>query len=69
MNFTTEDQRMLARIINMTHRFGCAYTKVESAYDGSRYVATLDLTGEADALRRLNAQIAKLLNDDKETFS
>jgi hypothetical protein len=63
------DSRLLARILNLAHRFGCGYTKLEAEYDGSRYVATLNLTGDADALRRLDAQIAKLLDDDKELFS
>ncbi len=69
MTFEMRDPRLLARIINVAHRFGCDYTKLESTQNDGMYTATLDLAGPADALRRLQLHIAKLLHDDKETFA
>jgi len=69
MTIEMHDPRLLARIINVAHRFGCGYTKLESTYIGGTYVAHLDLEGPADALRRLDLHIAKLLHDDKESFA
>jgi len=63
------DPRLLARIINVAHRYGCGYERLESTYTGGTWTARLDLSGPADALRRLDLHIAKLLHDDKETFA
>lgn len=63
------DQRLLARIINVAHRYGCAYERLESTNNGGTWTATIDLSGPAESLRRLNLHIAKLLHDDKETFA
>lgn len=62
----TRDERLLARIINLAHRFGCSYDHLFANRCGGAYVAAIALTGPADALRRLRSQITKLLNDDKE---
>jgi hypothetical protein len=69
-NFTANDGRMLARIIHLAHRFGCTYTKVAAERSGAAYRMELALAGPPDALRRLDAQITKLLDDDnRETMS
>jgi hypothetical protein len=65
---TANDGRMLARIIHLAHRFGCTYTKVASERNGSAYQMQFAFAGPADALRRLDAQITKLLDDDRETM-
>ena len=66
---TMRDGRLLARIINLAHRFGCTYTRVAAQQNGDAYAATIELHGPRDALRRLDLQLTKLLSDDKETFS
>lgn len=66
---TMRDGRLLARIINLAHRFGCSYSTLAAHHDGTHYAATIELTGPADALRRLALQVNKLITDDKETFS
>jgi predicted short-subunit dehydrogenase-like oxidoreductase (DUF2520 family) len=65
---TATDGRMLARIIHLAHRFGCTYTKVASERNGAAYHMELAFAGPGDALRRLDAHITKLLDDDRETM-
>ncbi len=64
----TVDGRLLARIINLTHRFGCSYTNLSARREGERYAATIELCGPADALRRLTLQLHKLNSDHEEIF-
>jgi len=59
------DGRLLARIINLAHRFGCSYTHVDAKAQSDGYIATIQLKGNPDALRRLSLQLNKLLADDK----
>jgi glycine cleavage system regulatory protein len=66
MNFVMHDPRLLARIINLVHRFGCSYSSVRARAGERAFTASIDLHGPADALRRLRAQVHKLLDDDKE---
>ena len=66
---TTRDGRLLARIINLAHRFGCSYSTLSAQHDGANSAATIELCGPADALRRLTLAINKLITDDKETLS
>jgi hypothetical protein len=61
---TANDGRMLARIIHLAHRFGCTYTKVAAEQNGAVYRMELAFAGPGEALRRLDAQITKLLDDD-----
>jgi glycine cleavage system regulatory protein len=68
-SFETTDARLLARIINLAHRFGCSYTRLVAQRTGERYAATIELSGPADALRRLNLLVGKLTNDPEESFS
>jgi hypothetical protein len=64
---TANDGRILARIIHLAHRFGCTYTSVASEQLGAAYRMEFAFAGPGDALRRLDAQITKLLDDDRET--
>ena len=60
------DWRLLERIVGLTNRLGCAYTELDVKAADSAYRATIDFTGPPDALRRLDAQLTRLLADDKE---
>lgn len=61
------DWRMLERIVGLTHRLGCSYRSVEvSARDDNVYDATIEFAGPPDQLRRLDTQLTRLLDDDKE---
>jgi hypothetical protein len=62
------DERLLARIISLAHRFGCTHDYVASHRVGAGYRLEFAFSGEADALRRLDVQITKLLDEDKETM-
>jgi hypothetical protein len=64
--FILHDWRLLERIVGLTNRLGCAYTRVDVKASGEHYTANIDFTGPPDALRRLSAQLNRLLNDDKE---
>jgi len=67
--FVMHDWRLLERIVGLTHRMGCAYTRVDVKSEGSRYTADIDFTGPPESLRRLSVQLNRLLNDDKELHS
>jgi hypothetical protein len=56
----------LERIVGLTNRLGCAYTSVNVSAGDAHYHATIEFSGPPDALRRLDAQLTRLLNDDKE---
>ena len=66
------DWRSLERIVGLTHRLGCAYTRVEvhaedtAAAPRTRYRAEIDFIGSPEALSRLSAQITRLLTDERE---
>jgi hypothetical protein len=69
------DWRVLERIVGLTHRLGCSYRSVEvrarpstelGAGSDARYDACIEFAGSPDALRRLDAQLNRLLDDDKE---
>jgi hypothetical protein len=66
------DWRSLERIVGLTHRLGCAYTRVEvraedpAAAPRTRYRAEIDFIGSPEALDRLSAQIARMLYDERE---
>ena len=60
------DWRLLERIVGLTNRLGCAYTSLNVHASEAAYRATIDFTGPPDALRRLDAQLTRLLADDKE---
>ena len=62
------DWREIARIVSLTHRFGCALRNVDVREPAARFHTNIELAGTPDALRRLDAQLTKLLHDDKEMF-
>jgi hypothetical protein len=66
---TANDGRLLARIIHLAHRFGCTYESVASKRTGNAYRMEFAFAGPGDALRRLDAHITKLLDDDRETMA
>jgi len=66
---TASDGRLLARIIHLAHRFGCTYTRVAAEAHGATYRMEFAFAGPGDALRRLDAHITKLLDDDRETMA
>jgi hypothetical protein len=66
LSLVMHDWRLLERIVGLTNRLGCAYTRVDVRAGESHYHATIDFVGPPDALRRLDAQLSRLLNDDKE---
>ena len=66
VSFELHDGRVVERIIGLIGRLGCGYTRLDVRAQAGRYHATIDLTGSPDALRRLDAQLTRLCNDDKE---
>ena len=66
LSLVLHDWRLLERVVGLTSRLGCAYTRVDVRAGDEHYHATIDFVGAPDALRRLDAQLARLLNDDKE---
>jgi hypothetical protein len=66
LNFQTRDGRLVARVILLAHRFGCDYTDLAVSREREVFTATIGLIGPELALRRLDAQIGKLLEYEKE---
>jgi hypothetical protein len=60
------DWRLLERIVGLTNRLGCSYSSVDVRASDTLYHATIEFAGPPDALRRLDAQLTRLLSDDKE---
>lgn len=60
------DWRLLERIVGLTSRHGCRYVALDVREIAHAYHATIDFAGPPDALRRLDAQLTRLLADDKE---
>ena len=65
---TTRDARLVVRIVNLAHRFGCWYTSLHSKREGNGYTATIEIDGPSESLRRLDLQVNKLLLEYKEHF-
>ncbi len=66
LSLVMHDWRLLERVVGLTNRLGCAYTRVDVRAGDEHYLATIDFIGAPDALRRLDAQLTRLLKDDKE---
>jgi hypothetical protein len=66
LDLTLHDWRLMERVVGLIGRLGCAYTRLDVRAERDRYRASLDLVGAPDALRRLDAQLTRLCNDDKE---
>jgi hypothetical protein len=56
-----DDRRDVARIVNLVARFGCDYTSLCVSGHDSGASVSITLAGPDDALRRLRAQIEKLV--------
>jgi len=69
VRFESPDARMLARVIHLTHRFGCSYTWLETGRRDGVYVSVVELEGQKPAVTRLARQIEKLIAIDGETES
>jgi hypothetical protein len=65
---TVNDPRLVARIVNLAERCGCRYRtiKAESNDDLATHIH-FEFAGEAEALRRLEAQVARLVAVDRAT--
>jgi hypothetical protein len=65
---TVNDPRLVARIVNLSERCGCRYRSI--AAESNDDLATrlrFEFVGDAEALRRLEAQIARLIAVDRAT--
>ena len=67
--FVMHDGRVLARIINLAHRFNCGYSAIDVRPHEGAFTTRIDFTGAADALRRFHLQLTKLLETEKEIYS
>lgn len=65
-SYSLHDWRDIARILNMTYRFGCSLGKLDARPSGELFETTIEFQGGADALRRLDVQLKKMSEDDKE---
>lgn len=63
---TVNDPRLVARIVNLAERCGCRYRSISAqADDDTATHLRFEFAGEAEALRRLEAQIARLVAVDR----
>ncbi len=65
---TVNDPRLVARIVNLAERCGCRYRSIaaESNDDLATHLR-FEFVGDAEALRRLEAQIGRLIAIDRVT--
>jgi len=63
----THDGRLVARLIMLAHRFGCDYRELSVTRDENGFAVSITFDGNPEPLRRLSAQIDKLLDYEKET--
>ena len=61
---TIHDQRLVARIINLAHRCGCAYRSIEARTETPTTRVRCEFDGTDDALRLLRTQVDKLMTYD-----
>ena len=64
--FMTVDGRLVARLIMLAHRFGCNYTELSVTHNDAVFSVKITLIGGTESLRRLDAQLSKLLEYEKE---
>jgi acetolactate synthase small subunit len=65
---TVNDPRLVARIVNLAERCGCKYRSISAhAGDDTATHMRFEFAGPAEALRRLEAQIARLVAVDRAT--
>jgi hypothetical protein len=65
---TVNDPRLVARIVNLAERCGCRYRSIaaESNDDLATHLR-FEFVGDPEALRRLDAQIGRLIAIDRVT--
>lgn len=63
------DPRLVARIVNLATRCGCGYRSLEARVEAGATRMRFEFEGTADALRLLDAQIAKLVAVDRQTVN
>lgn len=57
-----DDQRLVARIVNLAARCGCRYTSIEARpHDERATFLKVAFSGTTEALRLLEAQISRLI--------
>jgi len=70
---TLSDPRLVAKIIHISLRHGCTYTKLNVHRSGDSYETQIEFEGPEDGLRRLRTQLEKMTHEettllhDKET--
>jgi len=65
---TVNDPRLVARIVNLAERCGCRYRSISAeSNDDLATRIRCEFSGEAESLRRLEAQIARLVAVDRLT--
>jgi hypothetical protein len=65
---TVNDPRLVARIVNLAERCGCRYRSIAAqAGDDTATHLLFEFAGPEEALRRLEAQIARLVAVDRAT--
>jgi hypothetical protein len=65
---TVNDPRLVARIVNLAERCGCRYRSINAeSNDDLATRMRFEFDGDAESLRRLEAQIARLVAVDRAT--
>ncbi len=65
---TVNDPRLVARIVNLAERCGCRYRSINAeSNDDTATRMRFEFAGETEALRRLEAQINRLVAVDRAT--
>ena len=65
---TVNDPRLVARIVNLAERCGCRYRSISAqAGDDTATHMRFEFAGTDEALRRLDAQIGRLIAIDRGT--
>ncbi len=63
---TVNDPRLVARIVNLAERCGCRYERIAAhAGDDTATHMHFEFAGPAESLRRLEAQITRLIAVDR----
>ena len=61
------DSRILARVVNLASRLGCAVTACELSTAGGGARITASFSGDELQLQRLGGQLARLAGDESAT--
>jgi glycine cleavage system regulatory protein len=61
---TLSDPRLVAKIIHLSLRHGCTYTKLRVHRSGDSYETHIEFEGPEDGLRRLRTQLEKITHEE-----